>query len=162
MITLFLTYELKVAVLIAVFYIFWRLLVANETWHRINRIVLLSTAVASFVLPLCVITIHQIVEVEPIPMEEIAENSVPRQLWCEHSEIVVEETPEPDALGIRLPEEIHYLQLHNGGQLLPCRHLVEVCPAAFQPQHQLPYRRIEGQREESRALHKQRRCERWW
>ena len=51
MMTLFLTYELKVAVLIAVFYIFWRLLVANETWHRLNRIVLLSTAVASFVLP---------------------------------------------------------------------------------------------------------------
>ena len=63
--TLFLTYELKVAVLIAVFYIFWRLLVANETWHRLNRIVLLSTALASFVLPLCVITIHQTVEVMP-------------------------------------------------------------------------------------------------
>ena len=65
MVTLFLTYELKVAVLIAVFYIFWRLLVANETWHRLNRIVLLSTAVASFVLPLCVITIHQTIEVAP-------------------------------------------------------------------------------------------------
>ena len=65
MMTLFLTYELKVAVLIAVFYIFWRLLVANETWHRLNRIVLLSTAVASFVLPLCVITIHQTIEVAP-------------------------------------------------------------------------------------------------
>ena len=64
MTTLFLTYELKVAVLIAVFYIFWRLLVANETWHRLNRIVLLSTAVVSFVLPLCVITIHQTVLVE--------------------------------------------------------------------------------------------------
>ena len=62
--TLFLTYELKVAVLIAIFYIFWRLLVANETLHRLNRIVLLSTAVASFVLPLCVITIHQTVLVE--------------------------------------------------------------------------------------------------
>ena len=65
MMPLFLTYELKVAALIAVFYIFWRLLVANETWHRLNRIVLLSTAVASFVLPLCVITIHQTVEVAP-------------------------------------------------------------------------------------------------
>ena len=64
MMTLFLTYELKVAVLIAVFYIFWRLLVANETWHRLNRIVLLSTALASFVLPLCVITIHQTVMVD--------------------------------------------------------------------------------------------------
>ncbi|MBO4826040.1 MAG: TonB family protein [Prevotella sp.] len=63
--TLFLTYELKVAVLIAVFYIFWRLLLANETWHRLNRIVLLSTAVASFVLPLCVITIHHTVELMP-------------------------------------------------------------------------------------------------
>ena len=65
--TLFLTYELKVAVLIAVFYIFWRLLVANETWHRLNRIVLLSTAIASFVLPLCVITIHQTVVIDSPP-----------------------------------------------------------------------------------------------
>lgn len=65
MIDQFLTYELKVAVLIAVFYIFWRLLVANETWHRLNRIVLIATAIASFVLPFCVITIHQTVEVMP-------------------------------------------------------------------------------------------------
>ena len=77
MTTLFLTYELKVAVLIAVFYIFWRLLVANETWHRLNRIVLLSTAIASFVLPLCVITIHQTVEVDPISLETIAETALP-------------------------------------------------------------------------------------
>ena len=75
--TLFLTYELKVAVLIAVFYVFWRLLVANETWHRLNRIVLLATAVSSFVLPLCVITIHQTVNVTTeamttaLPMEDI-------------------------------------------------------------------------------------------
>ena len=67
MMTLFLTYELKVAVLIAVFYIFWRLLVANETWHRLNRIVLLSTAIASFVLPLCMITIHQTVVIDSPP-----------------------------------------------------------------------------------------------
>ena len=77
MTTLFLTYELKVAVLIATFYIFWRLLTAKETWHRLNRIVLLSTAVASFVLPLCVITIHQTVEVDPLPMEAIDETMLP-------------------------------------------------------------------------------------
>ena len=75
--TLFFTYELKVAVLIATFYIFWRLLTAKETWHRLNRIVLLSTAVASFILPLCVITIHQTVEVDPVPMEIIAESTLP-------------------------------------------------------------------------------------
>lgn len=68
MMTLFFTYELKVAILIAVFYIFWRLLVANETWHRLNRIVLLATAIASFVLPLCVITIHQTVDMTPDTM----------------------------------------------------------------------------------------------
>ena len=76
MMTLFLTYELKVAVLIAVFYIFWRLLVANETWHRLNRIVLLSTAIASFVLPLCVITIHQTVEVAP-PAADVVDAALP-------------------------------------------------------------------------------------
>ena len=54
----FLIYDLKVAVLIAVFYMFYRLMLARETFHRVNRIVLLATAVASFVLPLCVITLQ--------------------------------------------------------------------------------------------------------
>ena len=62
MMSLFFIYELKVAVLTTMFYFFWRLLVANETWHRLNRIVLMLTAIASFVLPLCVITIHQTIE----------------------------------------------------------------------------------------------------
>ncbi len=59
----FLTYDLKVAVLIAVFYMFYRLLLSRETFHRVNRVVLLATAVASFVLPLCVITLHKTVVV---------------------------------------------------------------------------------------------------
>ena len=62
----FLIYDLKVAVLIAVFYMFYRLMLARETFHRVNRIVLLLTALASFVLPLCVITTHQTV-VMPMP-----------------------------------------------------------------------------------------------
>ena len=60
----FLTYELKVAVLLAVFYMFYRLMLARETFHRVNRIILLLTAVASFVLPLCVITIHETVTMQ--------------------------------------------------------------------------------------------------
>ena len=43
---------------------FYRLLLARETFHRVNRIVLLLTAIASFVLPLCVITMHETVVVE--------------------------------------------------------------------------------------------------
>ena len=57
----FLAYDLKVAVLVAVFYMFYRLLLSRETFHGVNRMVLLLTAVASFVLPLCVITIHKTV-----------------------------------------------------------------------------------------------------
>ena len=64
----FLTYDLKVAVLIAVFYMFYRLLLARETFHRVNRIVLLLTALASFILPLCVITMHRTVV---MPMAQI-------------------------------------------------------------------------------------------
>ena len=60
----FLIYDLKVAVLLAVFYMFYRLMLARETFHHVNRIVLLLTAVASFVLPLCVITIHETVVVQ--------------------------------------------------------------------------------------------------
>lgn len=60
----FLTYDLKVAALLAVFYMFYRLLLSRETFHCVNRIVLLTTAVASFILPLCVITLHKTVVVE--------------------------------------------------------------------------------------------------
>ena len=60
----FLTYDLKVAALLAVFYMFYRLLLSRETFHRINRVVLLLTAILSFILPLCVITIHKTVMVD--------------------------------------------------------------------------------------------------
>lgn len=54
----FLYYDIRVAVLIAVFYMFYRLLLSRDSLHQLNRFVLIGTAVASFVLPLCVITIH--------------------------------------------------------------------------------------------------------
>ena len=69
----FLTYDLKVAVMLAVFYMFYRLLLARETFHRVNRIVLLLTAVASFVLPLCVITMHETVTVEAVPTIQVGD-----------------------------------------------------------------------------------------
>ena len=62
----FLNYDLKVAVLIAVFYMFYRLLLSRETFHQVNRVVLLATAVASFILPLCIVTLHKTVVVEPV------------------------------------------------------------------------------------------------
>ena len=84
----FLIYDLKVAVLVAVFYMFYRLLLSHETFHRVNRMVLLGTAVASFVLPLCVITLHKTVVVsggsgvvtfDGLGVAELAEPQTP--LW---------------------------------------------------------------------------------
>ena len=63
----FLIYDLKVALLIAVFYMFYRLLLARETFHHVNRIVLLTTAVTSYVLPICVITFHETVVMQQTP-----------------------------------------------------------------------------------------------
>ena len=72
----FLIYDAKVAVLIAVFYMFYRLMLARETFHRVNRVVLLLTAVASFVLPLCVITMHETVTMEATPLLTLDELSM--------------------------------------------------------------------------------------
>ena len=84
----FLIYDLKVAVLVAAFYMFYRLLLSRETFHRTNRVVLLATAVASFVLPLCVITLHKtvvvsgaggLVALDGLGVVELAEPQTP--LW---------------------------------------------------------------------------------
>lgn len=64
--TQFLYYDIKVAVLIAVFYLFYRLLLAKESFHTMNRVVLLATALMSFALPLCVITIHVASQTTPM------------------------------------------------------------------------------------------------
>ncbi len=57
----FLIYQGKAAIALAVFYMFYRLLLSKETFHRFNRIVLLGTAALSFILPLCVITFVKVV-----------------------------------------------------------------------------------------------------
>ena len=59
--TEFLIYQGKAAIALAVFYMFYRLLLSKETFHRFNRIVLLGTAALSFILPLCVITFKKVV-----------------------------------------------------------------------------------------------------
>ena len=61
--TEFLIYQGKTAVILAVFYMFYRLLLSKDTFHRFNRIILLGTAALSFILPLCVITIHKVVTI---------------------------------------------------------------------------------------------------
>ena len=62
----FLIYEAKVAVALAIFYMFFRLLLKKETFHRFNRVVLLGATVLSFLLPFCIITVRKVVEMPPI------------------------------------------------------------------------------------------------
>ena len=69
-----LIYQGKAAIALVAFYIFYRLLLSKETFHRFNRIVLLGTAAMAFVLPLCVITVNQTVVLPAMtPVETIAE-----------------------------------------------------------------------------------------
>lgn len=57
----FLIYLIKGAALLTVFYIFFRLLLSKETFHRFNRVVLLMTTGLSFILPFCVFTIERVI-----------------------------------------------------------------------------------------------------
>ncbi len=54
----FIIYNGKVAAVLLVFYLFYRQMLRKETFHRFNRIVLAGTAVMSFLLPLCIITLN--------------------------------------------------------------------------------------------------------
>ncbi|MBR5660287.1 MAG: energy transducer TonB [Bacteroidales bacterium] len=69
----FLIYDGKVAVALLVFYLFYRFLLKKETFHRLNRVVMVGTAVLSFLLPLCVITIRRPAEPGVLVMEMTAE-----------------------------------------------------------------------------------------
>lgn len=71
----YLYYNIHVAILIAVFYMFYRLLLSKDRLHQLNRFVLLGTAAASFVLPLCVVTIHR-TEVLPVVQNAVASSAM--------------------------------------------------------------------------------------
>ena len=69
-----LIYQGKAALALVAFYIFYRLLLSKETFHRFNRIVLLGTAAMAFVLPLCVITISKTVILPAVsPIDTVVE-----------------------------------------------------------------------------------------
>ena len=69
----FIIYEIKTAVLFGAFYLFYRLLLSKETFHRLNRAVLLCSAMVASLLPLLRITIHKTVEAPALP-ETVIDN----------------------------------------------------------------------------------------
>ena len=60
----FFVYILKASVCLAAFYLFYRLLLSKDTFHRFNRIALLGILFLSLVIPFCEITMHENIEVQ--------------------------------------------------------------------------------------------------
>lgn len=68
----FLVYILKSSLCLALFYLFYRLLLSKETFHRFNRIALLGVMLISCLLPLIRVTVDQatVVNTSVMLMEE--------------------------------------------------------------------------------------------
>ena len=65
---IFFVYILKSSVCLAVFYLFYRLLLSRETFHRFNRVALLSILLLSCLLPLVEVTVEKQTEVHQTMM----------------------------------------------------------------------------------------------
>lgn len=52
-------YILKSSICLAVFYLFFKLMLCRETFHKFNRIVLLSLFIVSFIIPFIDVTLHK-------------------------------------------------------------------------------------------------------
>jgi len=87
----FLVYILKSAVCLAMFYLFYRLLLSKETFHRFNRIALLGVMLLSCLLPLVKVTVEQVspVNAQVMSMEDLL------LMYQWNSEAVVEEGSRP-------------------------------------------------------------------
>ena len=85
---IFFVYILKSSVCLALFYLFYRLLLSKETFHRFNRLALLGVLVLSCAIPFVEVTIQKQVEAsisfdeimlmaEATPFEVLEETSAP-------------------------------------------------------------------------------------
>lgn len=63
-----LVYILKSAICLALFYLFYRLLLSRETFHRFNRFALLGLLFLSTIIPLIEVTVEQSAEVQQVLM----------------------------------------------------------------------------------------------
>lgn len=74
----FVLYSLRTALCLALFYLFFKWVLSRDTLHRLNRVVLLTAVVVAFLLPVCRVTIVEVVPapepmpiLDELPMEEI-------------------------------------------------------------------------------------------
>ena len=77
--TALLIYIGKVALLLVAFYLFYKLLLSRETFHRLGRYVLMGALVLSALLPFCIITVHRtelIPAGESAPVAQVSESEM--------------------------------------------------------------------------------------
>ena len=67
----FMLYTLKVGGCLAAFYLFFKLFLSRETFHTLNRVVVLSALVVASLLPFCVVTIRKEVALPPMTVGEL-------------------------------------------------------------------------------------------
>lgn len=74
----FVLYSLRTALCLALFYLFFKWVLSRDTLHRLNRVVLLTAVVVAFLLPVCRVTIVEVVPapepmpiLDELPMEEV-------------------------------------------------------------------------------------------
>lgn len=98
----FLLYSLKAAGCLAVFYLFYKLLLSRDTLHRMNRVLLCGVLLLSFLLPLCVITVEkELPGVSAAGIDVIPENYFRRDMVFENRipddtrDLMIIEEPEP-------------------------------------------------------------------
>lgn len=98
----FLLYSLKAAGCLAVFYLFYKLLLSRDTLHRMNRVLLCGVLLLSFLLPLCVITVEkELPGVSTAGIDVIPESYFRRDMVFENRipddtrDLMIIEEPEP-------------------------------------------------------------------
>lgn len=80
-------YILKSSLCLAIFYLFFKLMLCRETFHRFNRIVLLTLFTISLLIPLIKITFNH-----PVPYSELTLNL---DYLISMAEVVTENSPAP-------------------------------------------------------------------
>ena len=119
-------YILKSSFCLAFFYLFYRLLLSKETFHRFNRIALLSVLVLSWLLPLITFTANQPSQVSQavfnieqlLIVADMSDLNIDGQVDSSLS-INIEELPAKQPLGIMMLLLIYVV----GVLFFVCRHL---------------------------------------
>ena len=103
----FFVYILKASVCLALFYLCYRVGLSKETFHRFNRITLLSLMVFSFLLPLVEVTVKGVSEVSQ-PFFSLEESM---------QAVVMESGYVPDETSVHFPWKALMLQVYVSGIL---------------------------------------------